>query len=160
MDELKVLLSDTIAELERVGAVDEALGEWRQARGIPGLSVVGWRPKARLVPVGRAWRLGVVLLDGDGNIFATGEVTRAVEPQVAVTNRSAEAERKRELRRAAARGKFAEGESINLDWRRLDGIEPPLSLSPSGEVLVRLGSGRDIPLVTYLADRVALFSLD
>lgn len=155
MNELAALLARTVAELERAGAADEALGEWRQPRGILGL---GRQP--RIVPVGRAWRLGVVLLDRDGTLFETGEVTRAIEPKVAVTNRSAEAERKRDLRRAAVRGRFPEGETINIGWRRLNGIEPPLSLSPEGEVLVRLTTGRDIRLDAYLADRVSLFSLD
>ena len=147
-------LAATIAELQRLGAHDEALGTLRLGRGIGPL-----RTAPMLIPAGRAWRLGVLLLDVTGGLYATGEVTRAIEPLVAVTNRSAEAERKRELRRMAARGPFAHGETINLDYRALSLEAPsdPLSLSGS-ELLVRLPSGSRVPLEQYLADRVAIIA--
>ena len=156
------MLAATVAELERVGAADEALGVLQEGRGIGRL-----RGQPKLVPVGRAWRLGVVLLDRSGALFATGEITRAIEPQVAVTNRSAAAELKREYRRAAVRGPFPAGETINHEFAPIDLGESalgtgsgPLSLGDDGTVLVRLPSGSRVPLDTYLADRVALFSLD
>jgi len=160
--QLQPVLARTVAALEEIGAHDEALAALKLGRGIGSL-----RTPPMLIPVGRAWRLGVLLLDRLGNLYATGEVTRAIEPQIAVTNRSDEAERKRELRRMAARGPFPEGETINVDFSMLDlddaalaRGEGPLSLAESGEVLVRLPSGRDIHLEKYLADRVGLFSLD
>jgi len=159
---LDALLAATVAELESIGAADEALGVLREGRGIGPL-----RGQPKLVPVGRAWRLGVVLLDRAGALYATGEITRAIEPQVAVTNRSAAAEVKREYRRAAVRGSFPTGETINHEFEPLD-LSPNalsagsglLSLADDGAVLVRLASGSRIPLERYLADRVALFSLD
>ena len=154
MDALAELLARTVDELTRIQASDEGLGEWRQPRGFLGL-----KPKPSIVPVGRAWRLGVVLLSRDATLFATGEVTRAVEPLVAVTNRSAEAERKRDLRRAAVRGKWPEGETINVGFTRILSVsDEPLSLG-EGEILVRLASGSRVPLERYLADRVSLFEL-
>lgn len=161
-ESLGELLAATVAELERIGAADEALGELREGRGVGRL-----RGQPKLVPVGRAWRLGVVLLDRAGRLYATGEITRAIEPQVAVTNRSAAAELKREYRRAAVRGPFPTGETINHEFAALD-LSPDalressglLSLTGDGAVLVRLPSGSRIPLENYLADRVALFSLD
>ena len=162
MQPLADLLAGTVTRLEQLGAHDEALAALKLGRGIGNL-----RTPPMLIPVGRAWRLGVVLLDRLGNLYATGEVTRAIEPQIAVTNRSDEAERKRELRRMAARGPFAEGETINVDFSMLDVDdaalargEGPLSLADSGEVLVRLPSGSDIHFEKYLADRVGLFNLD
>lgn len=165
--ELPDLLARTIAELERIGADDEALAVLRDGRGIGKI-----RTRPFMVRTGSAWRLGVVLLDRTGQLYATGEITRAIEPQVAVTNRSAEAEQKREYRRAAARGSFHTGETINHGFTPIDvSIEAlragdgPLSLDNSDDdasanVLVRLPSGSRIPLERYLADRVSLFDLD
>ena len=160
MTELDALLARTVADLERIGAADESLAELRD-RGIGRL-----RGKPYLSPIGRAWRLGVVLLDRLGGLYATGEITRAIEPQIAVTNRSADAELKREYRRAAARGPFREGETINHGFTPLDLSDAALRdgsgpLSLDGDVvLVRLASGSRIPLERYLADRVSLFELD
>ena len=160
MTELDALLARTVADLEQIGAADESLAVLRD-RGIGRL-----RGKPFLSPVGRAWRLGVVLLDRLGGLYETGEITRAIEPQIAVTNRSADAERKREYRRAAARGPFREGETINHGFTPLDLSDAALRegsgpLSLVGDVvLVRLPSGSRIPLERYLADRVSLFQLD
>ena len=145
-------LAATVAELQRLGAHDEALGTLRLGRGIGSL-----RTAPMLIPAGRAWRLGVLLIDVTGGLYATGEVTRAIEPLIAVTNRSAEAERKRELRRMAARGPFAEGDTINVDYVALSLSDPAEPLSRDGdELLVRLPSGSRVPLERYLADRVAI----
>jgi len=149
---MSVSLAATVAELQRIGAPDEALGVLRLGRGIGPL-----RTAPMLIPIGRAWRLGVLLVDVQGGIYATGEVTRAIEPLIAVTNRSAEAERKRELRRMAARGPFAEGDTINVDFIPLSLDEPAEPLTREGDdLLVRLPSGSRVPLERYLADRVAI----
>ena len=149
---MSVSLAETVAELQRIGAPDEALGVLRLGRGIGPL-----RTAPMLIPIGRAWRLGVLLVDVQGGIYATGEVTRAIEPLIAVTNRSAEAERKRELRRMAARGPFAEGDTINVDFIPLSLDEPAEPLTREGDdLLVRLPSGSRVPLDRYLADRVAI----
>jgi hypothetical protein len=162
MSALSDLLAHVIAELENIGAETEALAVLRDGRGIGKI-----RTKPFMVRTGKAWRLGVVLLDTSGTLYETGEITRAIEPQVAVTNRSAEAERKREYRRAAARGSFHTGETINHGFTPIDVSEDalrsgsgPLSLAESGGILVRLASGSRIPLERYLADRVSLFDLD
>ena len=142
------VLAQTVTELERRGAPDEALATLR----IPRLG----RPK--LVPTGHAWRLGVLLLTRDGQLFTTATVTRAVEPLRGVTNRSAQADARRQLRHVAAYSKFPEGEAINVDPVPLDleVLSEPLLLE--GEIVMIRWNGRDgiRPLADYLADRLAL----
>jgi len=145
---LRELVARTVAELERRGVPDEALATLRKPRfGRP-----------RLVADGRAWRLGVLLLTRDGRLLSTATVTRAVEPLRGVTNRSAEAEARRELRHIAARSGFPEGESVNVDPVPidLDVLDGPLLME--GEVvMIRWKGGEGIrPLEDYLADRLAL----
>jgi hypothetical protein len=178
LSQLPELLRATIAFLEARNAPSEALAILHKGRGIGAL-----RTAPYMVRVGQAWRLGVLLLEsdgaGNGKLYATGEVTRAVEPKLAVTNRSAAADRRREFRRAAVRGKFAEGETINHGFVPLalealtgdvgepDAGEPdvlgPLSLRDD-TVMVAWGSngatgfaGR-MPLGRYLAERAEILA--
>jgi hypothetical protein len=159
---LPELLAATIETLKKTGAPIEALGELRRGRGVGRL-----RTAPALHPVGHAWRLGVLLLTADGELFATGEITRAIQPQVAVTNRSETAERKREFRRAAVRGRFPEGETINhgftpiaLDADSLAAGSGPLSVD-NGTVVVRWSAGLGTrPLAQYLDDRARLLTED
>jgi hypothetical protein len=145
---LTALLASTVAELERRGAADEAIASLRTRRfGRP-----------RLVATGRAWRLGVLLLARDGSLYSTTTVTRAVEPLRGVTNRSAEAEARRELRHIAARSGFAVGESVNVDPVPIDtvALDGPLLLQ-GDTVMVRWNAGDGIrPLAGYLAERLSL----
>ena len=127
-------------ELERLGVPDEALAILRQRR---------FRGP-RLVATGRAWRLGVLLLSRDGSLHQTTVVTRAVEPLRGVTNRSAEAEARRDLRRVAAHSGFREGEAVNVD-------PVPIAPDADGEVRVRWNpSAEPVLLGSYLAERIAL----
>lgn len=159
--ELFDLLARTVESLEAAAVPDESLAAVRRARGLTGLSGA-----SRMVPAGRAWRLGVVLLEATGRLHATGGVTRAIVPLRAVTNRSAAAESRREDRRAAARGPFPEGEVVNfgytplaLDTAALKAGSGPLSVR-DGVVMVRWSDGDETlgirPLADYLADRVGL----
>jgi hypothetical protein len=116
-------------------------------------------------PLGRVWRLGVVLLTPDGELLATGGITRAVEPghpgHVALS-----VEDRREHRAAAFRGPFARGETVNYD-----AVPIPLTaealrtgagplLLRDGRVLVRwsasLGDDAAVPFAPYLTERVDL----
>ena len=160
MTALADLLAAAIADLE--GLPDESLGVWRQSRGIGRL-----RPAPTLQPAGRAWRLGVLLIDRQGNLYATGEVTRAIEPLIAVTSRTLLAEERREIRRAAARGKFPEGEVVNHSYTPIDveelaraGASGPL-LIEEGIVRVRWKAGDGTrPLEAYLRERIGLLRED
>jgi hypothetical protein len=156
------IVAATLERLRTSGAPLEALGELRRGRGIGPL-----RTAAALHPVGQAWRLGVLLLTTDGRVLATGEVTRAIEPKLAVTNRSESAERRRDFRRAAVRGRFPEGATINFgftpvacDAEALLAGSGPLSID--GDTVVVQWSahlGRR-PLEAYLADRATLLTED
>ena len=145
--DLAELVHRTVEAL--AGVPDEALGE-------VGKTLLGRQPK--LVPAGRAWRLGVLLIDRKGRLYSTGTVTRAIEPLRAVTNRSAEAELRREERRAAVRGHFTEGEVVNFGHTLIDLESAPGPLSViDGVVFVRWSStGIPRPLADYLADRLAV----
>ena len=140
------------------GAPDEAVAEFKPARrrlGVP--------RAARLRPVGRAWRLGVLLLSADGTVRATGSVTRAVPPghpgHMAVST-----EERREVRAAAYRGPFPEGSTVHfgapvIELTALEGATGPLLLR-DGRVVVRwsLSAGDDAArdLEPYLAERISL----
>lgn len=155
-EHLPTLLGRIVTDLTVRSVADEALGELRTPRF----------GAARIVPIGRAWRLGVLLLDRDGALYATGSVTRAIVPQRGVANKSPDAEVRREFRRAAARGRFAEGEVVNfgvarlaLDAASLDAGSGPLRML-DGEVSVLWNPADPArglrPIADYLVERAAL----
>ncbi|MDX2376689.1 glutaminase [Microbacterium sp. LRZ72] len=132
------------------------LGEWTS----PPRWVAALRPP-RIVPRASAWHLGVVLL-GEAELYATGDVVRASDP--GRRGYAAQAARTRaEWAAAARRGGFAEGEPAHVGWRRLDlgafartGAEGPLAVI-DGTVGVRWSPGaRHVPLEGYLAERIEL----
>ncbi len=153
----RVLLRAAADGLAAADARDEALADYVGPRRV---FLIPREPV--MVPVGRVWRLGVLLLDADGGAYATGSTTRAVDPgRRGYTSESAL--ERAGYRAAAVRGRFREGETVNFGWRRLDLDEAslraatgPLLLS-DGVPVVRWGAGSaTMDLGVYLADRVAL----
>ena len=145
-DDLAGLIARTIETLRELDAPQESLATMKLRRFLP----------AKLVPRGRAWRLGVLLVGSDGTLYSTGTVTRAIEPLRGVANKSEEAEARRELRRAAVRGGFAEGETINLDASPLTLGTGPLT-EHDGVIMIEWSPGNPPrPLDAYLADRLSL----
>jgi hypothetical protein len=152
---LAELLRGTAAELAARHARDEALATVKASRRL--LLV---QTSASMQPAGRAWRLGVLLLGRDGEVWATGRITRATEPKKE-QGLSASVEERRDARRAASK-KFTEGEVVNFGHVRLPldaeslrgGAADPLLLR-DGVVHVRWGRGPDEvrELRAYLADR-------
>lgn len=153
----RALLAATAAEL--AGVPDEALAVLEPAR-----RRLGVRRQARLRPVGRVWRLGVLLLRANGAVLATGGITRAVPPGHA-RHAAVSTEARREVRAAAHRGPFAPGETVDYDAAPID-LSPaglrrpgPLLLA-EGRVRVRWSvsapddAARDLD--AYLAERVDL----
>jgi hypothetical protein len=150
------LLDDARAALSDVAR--EALGELREPRRVLGIA----RP-ARIVRVGDAWHLGVLLL-GPEKLFATGEVIRA--RQEAPRGYTAESQRARaELAGAARRGGFAEGETVHIGWRMLDPDEAtsgaasdPLVMTDGVPSVRWSAAGGYVPLHAYLRERVELLT--
>ena len=155
--ELPDRLESLVRKLRAAGAPDEALGEFVPSRGFGPFATA-----EKFRPLGRAWRLGVLLVDDRANLFSTGELTRAIEPGRAAVNRSADGERRRSLRAAAARSGFAKGEVVNYGFSALDTGEDavaatsgPLSVV-DGAVVVQLEPGAFADLDRYLTERYDL----
>jgi hypothetical protein len=157
--ELPEVLALTVGRLTAAGIHDESLAVVKHSRGVLGLGA-----SDSFVPFGRAWRLGVLLLGRDGSLYATGEVTRAVQPGRAAVNRSAAGEQRRAIRAMAARGNFARGEVVNYNWEPIALDEKSLGsvsgiVSTRNELVsVRIGPGElgIVPLEHYLEDRVSI----
>ncbi len=117
-----------------------------------------------MTPVGRVWRLGVLLLDEAGGVWDSGRVVRAERTARKSITAEAVAEQ-RALRAAAVKGGIAEGETVDFDATPIDldqlgrrGASGPLVLL-DGEVRVRWSHAQPdalTPLDRYLADRVDL----
>ncbi len=150
----------TADALGAAGARDEALAEY-----VPSRRVLLIDRPSQMRPLGRVWRLGVVLLSPDGSLHATGATTRAVEPghpgHVALS-----VEDRREHRAAAYRGPFTRGETVNYDAAPIpltvEALRPstgPLLLR-DGQVLVKwsasLGDEAAAPFGPYLSERAEL----
>jgi hypothetical protein len=162
---LHAMLAGAIERLEAMGIADEAIATLRPARRI------GFIPRpAVLDGVGRAWRLGVLLLDRDGRLFATGGITRAIELTHETVYMNAESLHRRELRVAATRGGFALGDTVNFDVSEVSldvaGMRAetgPLSLR-GDTVMVRWVAGEGdqglTSLASYLAERTSILTGD
>lgn len=156
------------AARERFAAAARRLAALPQdavAELIPAHRRFGVPRPARLRPVGRAWRLGVLLLSADGTVRATGAVTRAVPPGHP-GHMAASTEERRRIRDAAYRGPFPEGSTVLYDApeipltpEALTGATGPLFLR-DGRVLVRwsVSASDDAAreLGPYLDERVGL----
>jgi hypothetical protein len=158
--ELRQAVALAVNRLRASGARDEALAEF-----IPPRRVLLFTRNAVMAPIGRVWRLGVFLLDGQGNLYATGSLTRAVE--LGRSNfQSLSQEKRREYQAAAFRGPFPRRETVNFD-APLIGFDVPGLRSSTGPLFVLHGralvrwnaSASDDTAVefgSYLGDRVSL----
>jgi hypothetical protein len=159
---IRAALDDAVSRLTAAGARDEALATF-----VPARQVMLITRKARMIPLGRAWRLGVFLLTTDGTLHATGSITRAVAPGHP-GYQSVSAENRREQRAAAFRGPFQPGEPVNfdadvieLDAESLRASRGPLFLKDATP-LVRwspsAGDDSGVPFGAYLEDRIGLLT--
>ena len=159
-ESIRSLLLATRDRLAKGGARDEALAVF-----VPAHRGRLFTKKAAMVPQGRVWRLGVLLLDADAQLFETGLTTRALEPG-RPAYQSLSAEQRREYRAAAFRGKFAHGETVNFDATPI--LLDPAALKVStgalfmqdNRTLVRWSptapEGSAVELEAYLTDRLSL----
>jgi hypothetical protein len=143
------LLAQAVRDVS--GAPKEGLGEQRDSR---------WRGR-RIVRVGDAWHLGVLLLT-DTRVLATAEVLRAADP--GRRGYTADSARARAERRAEAlRGGFHEGDVVHVGWSAIDvdavdagGSSGPLALIDGVPSVRWSTAGGYMPLEAYLAERVPL----
>ena len=150
-------LERTVLRLDEAGVADEALAEFVVRK-----RVLGMARAPVMVPLGRVWPLGVLLLARDGRLFATGKVTRAV-PEGYPGYQSPGVEVRRGYRAAAHNGKFAEGDTVNFDTveivpEDLDEHSTPLFLDGAA-ARVRWNPthpAQSRALDVYLADRAGL----
>ena len=152
IERARELLRATAARLAAAGARDEALARYEEPRAL--LGVIQRRPTMQRI--GRAWRLGALLLQADGSVWATGISTRVAEPG-RPQHHTASVEIRRAYRAAALQGGFRVGETVNhgiapiaLD-ESLVGGDGPLFIR-GGETWVRWGSDAPVPLARYLDD--------
>lgn len=155
------LLARAAARLGEADARDEALGEYVEPK-----PVLGIRRDPTIRSLGRVWRVGVLLLGSSpetaGQVWATGTITRVTEAGRSQFV-SVSAEVRRAYRAAAAKGHFAPGDTVNhgatpipLDGTLVDADS--VLFVRDGEPRVRWSAtaGTDVPLRTYLDDRVGL----
>lgn len=120
---------------------------------------------ARMLPIARAWRLGVLLLRNDGNLVQASEVTRSIEPPKGGHN-SAYRDQRQVFTAAAFRARLPEGTVVNFNTTpiSLDAAElqreESLVFARDNEVWIRWANraGRDglMPFDAYLRERVEL----
>ena len=126
---------------------------------------LGFQRSGRLRPVGEVWRLGIFLMDADGNLFRAGETVRSENTPHIEHNSAYKAER-REYAYAAFRAGFQMGAVVNFGASRihLDGESLTTPTSPlfvrGRHVLVRWRSGvpddSAVLFADYLAERLEL----
>lgn len=144
------------ARLRLAGTPRERLGDWASARRL-----LGFGRAPRIVPVGEAWHVGVLLI-GDAAVYATGEVLRARTE--APRGYTAQAQRERSERAAAAaRGGFPDGEVLHLGFVELDlaalargEASGPLSVVDGVPHVRWSPAGAPRPLADYLDEQLAL----
>jgi hypothetical protein len=152
-------LARAAQRLEAAGVADEALAAFTRPKR---LLFVARAPV--MVPIGRVWPLGVLLLGRDAGLHATGKITRAV-PAGHPGYQSPGVEDRRGYRAAAFAGRFVEGDTVNFDTTEivlepgevdatstplfLDGDRPRVRWNPTD-------LSQSVALDPYLADRVGM----
>ena len=139
------------ARAQLAGVPKEGLGEERRTR---------FRGH-RIVRIGEAWHLGVLLLTDDAAL-ATAEVLRAADAPR--RGYSAESARLRAERRALAlKGGFAEGEVAHVGWSPIDvdavdggGASGPLTSLDGVPHVAWSSTGALRPLADYLREQLEL----
>lgn len=152
VERARQLLRRTADRLAAARARDEALARYEEPKAV--LGVILRRPTMR--PMGRAWRLGALLLQADGAVWATGISTRVAEPG-RPQHHTASVEIRRAYRAAAIQGGFPMGETVNhgvvpvaLDASLIGGAGP--IVVRDGEAWAHWGRDAPVPLERYLDD--------
>lgn len=150
-------LDRAVGELSAADAPDEALAEWMPRRRLLGV------PRAPVLRArGRVWRLGVLLLGRDGELYAAGVTTRVTEPG-RPQNLHGSVEQRRAHRAAALRAGYRVGDVVNHAATPIRWDARALS-DPDGRVVLRGDTvwvrwsrvGEPVPFEDYLAERIVL----
>lgn len=157
---IRSALENAVRRLLDAGARDEAL-----AVLVPRRRTLGIPREPVLKPVGRVWRLGVLLLGADGTLYATGRLVRATPPG-RTQYVSVSAETRRAYRAAAERGHFRDGETVDFDAPPIELTAEALRRSSGplrlvgGRPLVRWSATSDqtVDFHAYLTERVELLA--
>jgi hypothetical protein len=155
--DVREVLTEAGDRLRATGARDEALASF-----VPSHRKLFVERRARMLPLGRVWRLGVFLLGNDGALYEVGSVTRASDPKYP-GYQSVSAETRRAWRAAAFKGPFDSGETVNfdatlirLDAGSLNASSGALFLG-AGEAMVRWNAGAvPVRFRSYISERVDL----
>jgi hypothetical protein len=158
-----------VARLAEAAATELASAKARRevlADLVPERRVLGIPRAARMTPVGRVWRLGVLLVAEDGALHGTGRVVRAERPARRSVTAESVAEQ-RALRAAAVKGGIPEGETVNFDTSPID-LDELARTAASGPLVIRDGEvfvrwsptqpDASAPFERYLAERVELLA--
>ena len=167
--------AETAEALRRAGVEPEALAELVPA----GRRLLVLPRPATMRPIGEVWRLGSLLLDAEGGLWAAGRATRAAE-RGRPGYQSASREDRRDLAAAALHGGYPAGSPVNFDAQRLPldtasvlalGDDAPIGIAAGDaeraanagglpEIRVRWRAGAPIDgaptLEQYLRERAAL----
>lgn len=154
-----------VARLRGADVPTEALAEYVAPRK----AFLRTRP-ATMRPIGEVWRLGSLLLDTEGNLYAAGHATRSAE-RGRPGYQSVSREERREIAAAALRGGYPIGTAVNYDAVPIPIPTPlvaeagpydadgPVGIS-EGALRVRWRPGASLDgaptLESFLADRVGL----
>lgn len=162
-DRAKRACTVTADALQRAGVATQALAELLPA----GRRLLILSRPARMRQIGEVWRLGSLLLDMHGGLWAAGQATRAAE-RGRPGYQSASREERKDIAAAALRGGFPVGSPVNFDATPLPlDVEAVLALDEAsplgwadGEVRVRWRAGASLvgapTLEEYLRERADL----
>lgn len=160
VDAARAAIADAVATLTAEGARDEARAVLVQKR------FLGIERAAQLQRAGRVWRLGVLLVDSDARLYATGVITRAVPPGHP-GHVSQLAEQRKAERAAAIKAGFRDGETVNFDNPEIVLDAAALAASTGtvmlrdGQVVVRWSPASEATPVefgAYVRERVELLA--
>lgn len=162
IEQAQFACSEAAATLIRAEVAPEALAEY-----VPPRRAFLHTKSATMRSLGKVWRLGSLLLDDAGALYAAGQATRAAE-RGRPSYQSESRELRREIAAAALRGGFALGTPVNFNATPIEWNEAALS-DPAPECPIGIAAGtvrvRWRPestladsgtLVDFLSDRVGL----
>lgn len=126
---------------------------------VPGALRAAMGARPRVVPDGRAWRVGTLLI-GDIAVYEVGDVLRASEERRRGFTSEA-ARRRAEAEAMCVRGGFAPGTVVNVDHVGIalsalaaEGSSGPLSVRNRTVVIRWTSAGAVMPLEAYLREKI------